>query len=78
MSTASYGAFVACRATPMRITDVRLLLRHPARLVLLEVHTDEGIVGVGSTASPPLMVEAIINDPLDGLRQFVKIGRAHV
>ena len=55
----------------MRITDIRLLLRYPARLVLLEVHTDDGVVGLGSTASPPSMIDAVINDPLDGLGKFI-------
>lgn len=55
----------------MRITDIRSLLHHPARLTLIEVHTDAGIVGLGSTGSPPGMIEAIIDDPGDGLRLFV-------
>ncbi len=55
----------------MRITDIRSLLHHPARLTLIEVHTDAGIVGLGSTGSPPGMIEPIIDDPSDGLRQFV-------
>ena len=55
----------------MRITDIRSLLRHPARLTLIEVHTDEGIVGLGSTGSPPGMIEPIIDDPSDGLRKFL-------
>ena len=55
----------------MRITDIRSLLHHPARLTLIEVHTDAGIVGLGSTGSPPGMIEPIINDPGDGLRLFV-------
>ena len=55
----------------MRITDIRSLLHHPARLTLIEVHTDEGIVGIGSTGSPPGMIDAIIDDPDDGLRQLV-------
>ncbi|MCY4114973.1 MAG: mandelate racemase/muconate lactonizing enzyme family protein [Chloroflexi bacterium] len=55
----------------MRITDIRSLLHHPARLTLIEVHTDAGIVGLGSTGSPPGMIESIIDDPGDGLRQLV-------
>ena len=31
----------------MRITGIRSLLHHPARLTLIEVHTDAGIVGLG-------------------------------
>ncbi len=55
----------------MRITDIRSLLHHPARLTLIEVHTDEGIVGLGSTGSPPGMIEPIIDDPSDGLRTIL-------
>ena len=55
----------------MRITDIRSLLHHPARLTLIEVHTDAGIVGIGSTGSPPGMIEPIIDDPRDGLRSIV-------
>lgn len=58
----------------MRITEIRSQLRHPARLTLIEVHTDDGIVGIGSTASPPGMINPIIDDPSDGLALFV-MGR---
>lgn len=55
----------------MRITEIRSLLHHPARLTLIEVHTDQGIVGLGSTGSPPGMIDPIIDDPSDGLRLLV-------
>ena len=54
----------------MKITDVRVVskgLRSGAP-VLVEVATDEGITGVGSTSATVSVISALIEDDLDGLR----------
>ena len=54
----------------MKITDVRVVskgLRSGAP-VLVEVETDEGITGVGSTSASVSVISALIEDDLDGLK----------
>ena len=54
----------------MKITDVRVVskgLRSGAP-VLVEVETDEGITGVGSTSASVSVISALIEDELDGLK----------
>ena len=54
----------------MKITDVRVVskgLRSGAP-VLVEVATDEGITGVGSTSATVSVISALIEDEFDGLK----------
>ena len=54
----------------MKITDVRVVSKGlPAGApVLVQVDTDEGITGVGSTSASVSVISALIEDELDGLK----------
>ena len=56
----------------MRITDVRVVSKG-LRIgpVLVEVETDEGITGVGSTSASVSVITALIEDESDGLRRLL-------
>lgn len=64
----------------MKITDVEVIcLRVPAigtrcvwgeDAVIVKVHTDEGIIGIGETDSSPLVVKSIIETPNSNLACF--------
>ena len=56
----------------MRITDVRVVSKG-LRIgpVLVEVETDEGITGVGSTSASVSVISALIEDESDGLRSLL-------
>ena len=56
----------------MRITDVRVVSKG-LRIgpVLVEVETDEGVTGVGSTSASASVITALIEDESDGLRSLL-------
>ena len=57
----------------MRITDVRVVSKglRSGGPVLVEVRTDEGITGVGSTSASVSVISALIEDESDGLRSLL-------
>ena len=54
----------------MKITDVRVVSKglRSGGPVLVEVETDEGITGVGSTSASVSVISALIEDEFDGLK----------
>ena len=57
----------------MRITDVRVVSKglRSGGPVLVEVRTDEGITGVGSTSASVAVISALIEDDVEGLRSLL-------
>ena len=57
----------------MRITDVRVVSKGlpSGGPVLVEVQTDEGITGVGSTSASASVISALVEDDDDGLRSLL-------
>ena len=57
----------------MRITDVRVVSKglSSSAPALVQVDTDEGIVGVGATSATASVIAALIEDESDGLRSLL-------
>ena len=55
----------------MKITEIEVL-GQKLKTAFIRVKTDGGITGVGATAAPPPVIEAIINSGPDSLRYFLE------
>lgn len=54
----------AIKTTHLRLPDVRPIGDGLQNLLIIEVHTDEGLVGIGEAHTMPVAIEAIIKAPV--------------